>query len=394
MNVANKIPDLARQQLAADADPLVVKVGTRCLTQPDGRLDENQVESIAEQLVQIGAGMDRRVALVSSGSVGAGIGLLQLDERPTDLPSLQAAAAVGQSHLIESYNRAFQRHGLLAAQVLLTADDINDRRRYLNFRNALRALFDFGVIPIVNENDTVRTKELARTVGDNDQLAAMVANALGAPLVILTDVEGLFDGDPDDKGSALIPVVDSIDSQTEGLVTTSDDDSRVSLSTGGMGSKLEAAQIVTQAGESVILANGRRENVLVDLMNGECLGTLLLGQGAVIAERKRWIGFAAQPVGTLEIDSGAAAALVEQGKSLLPVGVTSSRGNFEKGDLVSLVDPSGEEIARGLTNYGSIDIQKIMGLPSESIVGALGRMPYSVLVHRNDMALVREPDAS
>jgi len=389
------VTDLARQQLAHDADPLVVKVGTRCLTNADGTLDEEQVAAIAEQLVAIGAGAERRVVLVSSGAVGAGIGLLGLSERPTDLPSLQAAAAIGQSHLIEAYNRAFQEHGLLAAQVLITADDINDRRRYLNVRNALRAMFDYGVIPIVNENDTVRTEELARTMGDNDRLAAMVTNLLRAPLlVILTDVDGLYDGHPDDDDSSVIGMVSVIDEETQQLVSTHQGGRGPSLSTGGMASKLRAAQLATAAGESVVLANGRRPDVLVDLLKGKPLGTLIPGQGGRVGERKRWIGFAAQPIGALELDGGAVRAIEEQGGSLLPVGVTGVTGVFDKGDPVSLIDQAGVEIARGLTNYSSDDMSKILGCPTEAIAGVLGRMPYGVAVHRNNMTLVRDPEAS
>lgn len=386
--------DLARQQIARDASSVVVKVGTRCLTRPDGALDEDQVERIAQQLVKIGAGHERNVVLVSSGAVGAGIGLLGLKERPTDLASLQAAAAIGQSHLIEAYNRAFQEHGLLAAQVLLTADDINDRRRYLNVRNALRAMFDYGVIPIVNENDTVRTDELSRTMGDNDQLSAMVTNLIRAPLlVILTDVDGLYDGHPEDKDSHVIDMVESIDSGTQELVQTGSQEG-VSLSTGGMASKLRAAQLATAAGESVILANGRRPDVLIDLMKGEMLGTLMPGQGTRVNERKRWIGFAAQPLGLLTIDSGAIHALESNGGSLLPVGITDVTGEFDKGDLVSIADRGGEEIARGLSNYSAEDLSQILGQPSEAIAGILGRMPYAVAVHRNDMTLVRGPAAN
>lgn len=390
------MPDLARQQIAADAELVVVKIGTRCLAQADGSLDEDQVESIAKQLVDIGAGTTRRVVLVSSGAVGAGIGLLGLTKRPTDLANLQAAAAVGQSHLIEVYNRAFQEHGLLAAQVLLTADDINDRRRYLNTRNALLALFEYGAIPIVNENDTVRTEELARTMGDNDKLAAMVTNLVRAPLlIILTDVDGLYDGDPKHAESRVIEMLPEVDATAEGFVTTGPNGGRgVALSTGGMASKLEAAQLATQAGESVILANGRRPNVLVDLMAGEPLGTLLPGRGEQITERKRWLGYAAQPVGAMTLDAGAVRAVVEKGKSLLPVGVSAVTGSFDKGDLVSLVDAAGEEVARGLTNYSSHDMAQILGLPSEAIAGVLGRAPYAVAIHRNDLSLVRGGPAS
>lgn len=381
--------DLTRQQIASDAHLVVVKVGTRCLARPDGSLDEDQVEAIAKQLVMIGAGTTRRVVLVSSGAVGAGIGLLGLPKRPTDLPSLQAAAAIGQSHVIEAYNRAFQEHGLLAAQVLLTADDINDRRRYLNVRNALLALFDFGAIPIVNENDTVRTVELARTVGDNDHLAAMVTNLIRAPLmIILTDVEGLYDGHPDDEDSSVIGMVHAIDEKTEEFVSNKSREGP-SLSTGGMASKLAAVQIATQAGESVILANGRRPNILVDLMAGEPLGTLIPGQGVQVTERKRWIGYAAQPVGAVTLDAGAVRAVEKQGRSLLPVGMTKVTGLFQKGDLISLLDDKGEEIGRGLTNYSSGDMTKLCGVPSEQIEEVLGRAPYTVAIHRNDLTLVR-----
>ncbi|MEN0109278.1 MAG: glutamate 5-kinase [Planctomycetota bacterium] len=382
--------DLARTQLAVDADPVVVKVGTRVLTRPDGTLDAKRVEALAEQLVAVGAGRDRRVVLVSSGAVGAGIGRLGLTERPTDLAGLQACAAIGQNALIEAYQRAFARHGRVAGQVLLTADDINDRGRYLNVRNALRALFDYGAIPIVNENDTVRTAELAKTVGDNDQLAAMVTNLLCAPLlVILTDVDGLFDGDPHADHTRVIPVVDSLDGQGDAVVVAGAADGGPRLSTGGMASKLEAAQSVTEAGETVILANGRRDNVLIDLLAGEPIGTLIPGAGQLVNSRKRWIGFAAKPVGSLTLDEGAVEAVENEGRSLLPVGVVAVVGEFDKGDVVSLCDSKGSEVARGLTNYSSGDLQRIHGQSSEAIVGILGRRPYREAIHRNHLALVR-----
>lgn len=389
------MPDLTRQQLAADADPLVVKVGTRCLARPDGSLDEAQVEAIAEQLVRIGAGRFRKVVLVSSGAVGAGIGRLGLTQRPSDLASLQAAAAVGQSCLIEAYNRALQRHGLSAAQLLLTVDDINDRRRYLNVRNALGALFEFGAVPIVNENDTVRTDELSRNVGDNDRLAAMVTNLVRAPLlIILTDVEGLYDGDPNHAESKLIGTVNAVDGATESVVKSGAHAPGPALSKGGMASKLQAVQVATAAGESVILANGRRPGVLVDLLAGEPIGTLFPGSGHRVGERKRWIGFAARPLGSLSLDGGAVRAVSTQGRSLLAIGVTGVSGVFDKGDLVALLDGSGVEMARGLTNYSSNDLQRILGQPSEAIPEILGRMPYSVVVHRNDMTLVRQASES
>lgn len=383
-------PDLTRLELVKDANPLVVKIGTRSLTHPDGSLDRDQITSIAEQLVAIGAGGKRHVALVSSGAVGAGIGRLGLTQRPTDLAGLQAAAAVGQSALIEAYHSAFEKHGRVAAQVLLTADDFNDRRRYLNVRNTLRSLFDCGAIPIVNENDTVRTEELARNVGDNDRLAAMLTNLLRAPLmVMLTDVEGLYDGDPSDSSSSLIGMVNEIDESTGAVVQPHASKPGLALSKGGMASKLEAAQIATDAGECVILANGRRPNVLIDLLAGEPIGTLLPGVGGQVRSRKRWIAWAAQPMGELCLDAGAVEAVENQGASLLPVGLTDVRGEFTKGDVVSLIDPHGEEVARGLSNYDGSDLRMIVGKSSGEVAAILGRMPYAEAVHRNDLALVR-----
>ena len=233
---------MTRSEIVAAADTVVVKVGTRVLTNTSGVLDLDRVAAVAQQL---SAAMDsgRRMVLVSSGAVGAGIGRLGLDQRPTDLGELQAVAAVGQSRLIEVYNQALEAHGRHAAQVLLTADDLDRRDRYLNIRNTLLALFEFGAVPIVNENDTVRVDELQRNVGDNDRLAAVVTNLLRAPLlVLLSDVEGLYDGDPSDPGSSVISEVDSIDGSTIALVGGSANAGAVSLSTGGMASKLEAAQ--------------------------------------------------------------------------------------------------------------------------------------------------------
>ncbi|TWT43271.1 glutamate 5-kinase [Botrimarina hoheduenensis] len=383
-------PDLARLQIAEDADPLVVKVGTRALTHPDGSLDQKQIESLSEQLVAIGAGTTRRVALVSSGAVGAGIGRLGLKQRPTDLAGLQAAAAIGQGALIEAYHRTLTKHGRVAAQVLLTADDFHERRRYLNVRNTLESLFAFGAIPIVNENDTVRTEELARNVGDNDRLAAMLTNLLRAPLlIILSDVEGLYDGDPNDSASQVIGMVNELDETTNAFVRAGDNRPGPALSKGGMGSKLSAAQIAVEAGESVILANGRRPNVLIDLLAGAPIGTLLPGVGGHVASRKRWIAWAAHPQGQLRLDTGATRAVDDQGASLLPVGITAIVGTFSKGDVVSLRSPEGQEIARGLTNYDAEDLRKIAGKTTEEVATILGRVPYVEAVHRSHLALVR-----
>jgi glutamate 5-kinase len=376
--------DLLRQEIVATADPLVIKVGTRVLTHADGTLNEERIARLAEDLNSI-RDRGRRVVLVSSGAVGAGMSLLGLSRRPTDLARLQAVAAVGQTRLIETYDRTFCRHGRRAAQVLLTAEDIQHRIRYLNVRNTLFSLLDFGVIPIINENDTVAVDELANTFGDNDRLAALVTNLLRAPLlIILSDVDGLFDGDPASGNAHVITTVEQLDDSIRSLVR----DKATGLSKGGMTSKLEAARIVTSAGESVIIASGRQPEALGQVLAGQPLGTLFVPRGKSVSQRKRWIGFSARPKGKLNLDAGAARAIVRQGRSLLAIGVLAVEGKFEKGDVVTLCDPEGREIARGLTNYRADDVQKIRGLKSARIAQVLGSCPYDEVVHRNNLTLV------
>jgi len=379
-----------RQTIAKQADTVVVKVGTRVLTDERGGLDLDRLASIAEQ-VALAADGGRRIVLVSSGAVGAGIGRLRLDRRPVDLAQLQAAAAVGQSRLIEVYNQALERHGRHAAQVLLTADDLNQRDRYLNIRNTLLALFQYNAVPIVNENDTVRVDELQRNVGDNDRLAAVVTNLLRAPLlVLLSDVEGLFDGDPRSASAKVVPVVDDINDDVLAMVDRRTDGGP-QLSTGGMASKLAAARIATTAGENVVVANGLRANVLSHILAGEPIGTLFTAGDGSISSRKRWIGWTAQPSGRLVLDAGAINALKKKGTSLLPVGVVRVEGEFGKGDIVSIIGegPSSKgEIARGLTNYGSAEIELIRGRPTGDIASLLGHCPYQEVVHRDNLVLV------
>jgi glutamate 5-kinase len=379
--------DPVRQEIAATSKTVVVKVGTRVLAHEDGSLDPNRVTAIAEQIVQLLA-QNRQVVLVSSGAVGAGIGRLGLKTRPGDLAHLQAVAAVGQSRLIESYNRALEAHGRHAAQILLTADDLNDRMRYLNVRNTLLALFQYGALPIINENDTVRVDELQRNVGDNDRLAAMVTNLIRAPLlVLLSDVEGLYDRHPSDPQAQVIPLVMQLDAamrefQRQAAVVAGPNH----LSRGGMASKLEASRLAVLAGESVVIANGRRPNVLVEIMAGETVGTLILAQGPAVTSRKRWIGLTAQPCGRLFLDAGAQQAIERQGRSLLAIGVKRIEGNFQKGDVLALCREDGQEIARGLTNYGSEELRRIAGQPTERIRDILGHRPYEEVVHRDNLA--------
>jgi glutamate 5-kinase len=366
--------DLVRQEIAASADTIVVKVGTRVLTHEDGTLDEEQIARLGDELCQL-IDLGRRVVLVSSGAVGAGMSQLGLRQRPQDVARLQAVAAVGQARLIETYDRVFRKHNRSAAQVLLTADDLDDRTRYLNVRNTLRALLDFQAVPIINENDTVAVEELAARFGDNDRLAALVTNLLRAPLlVILSDVDGLFDGDPRQGGAQVIPIVDEV--------------SQGGFGTGGMASKLNAARIATTAGENVVIASGRRPGVLLQIARGESVGTLFLAKGKSISPRKRWIGFSAQPCGRLTIDAGACAAIVSQGRSLLAIGIVAVEGQFRKGDLVKLCDEQGVEIARGLSNYHVDEVQRIRGLRSDRIAQVLGHRPYEEVVHRDNMAVL------
>jgi glutamate 5-kinase len=376
---------LFRQQVTSAAHTVVVKVGTRVLTQADGTLNHKRIEQLAEEIHALHAA-GRRTVLVSSGAVGAGVGLLGLKARPTDLAKLQAVAAVGQTHLIQSYDRVFAKHGRRAAQVLLTIEDVDDRLRYLNVRNTLHSLLDFGAVPIVNENDTVSVEELKTTFGDNDRLAAMVTNLLRAPLlIVLSDIEGLYDGDPALPSSRLVSTVERIDEHVLAYVR----DRKTGQSKGGMASKLEAARMVTTAGENVIIASGHETNTLTRIMAGETVGTLFVAQGKGISPFKRWLGFSAQVRGPIQLDEGARKAIVEKGRSLLAAGVVGTQGEFQKGDVVALCDAEGTVIARGLTNYSSADVERIKGIKSEKIAQVLGQRPYEEVIHRDNLAIVK-----
>ncbi|MCE9607099.1 MAG: glutamate 5-kinase [Planctomycetia bacterium] len=375
--------DPLRRELAVSATTMVVKVGTRTLTRPDGSLDESRIEALTMQLHMLMLG-GRKVVLVSSGAVASGMGRLGLTERPRDLPKLQAVAAVGQSYLVQTYDRLFRVVGRQAAQVLLTADDLDERARYLNVRNTLLTLLEYGAVPIINENDTVSTEELQTTFGDNDRLAAMVTNLIRAPLlVLLSDVEGLFDGDPHDPNSKLISTVTKLDDSIYSLVR----DKKTGLSKGGMGSKLNAARAATLSGENVIITSGRDFGVLSRIAAGENVGTLFVAQGQAITSWKRWLGFTAQPRGVLVLDEGARKAVEKDGRSLLAIGVVDVQGDFSKGDVVAVRDRAGVEFARGLTNYSAVECLRIKGMKTDAIGTALGHFPYHEIIHRDNMAV-------
>lgn len=365
-----------RRAILDRAATVVVKVGTNVLADAAGNLDKRRIESLADQLHRVTAS-GRRVALVSSGAIGAGVGLLKLRERPTELPHLQACAAVGQPALMQLYQDALARHGVTAAQVLLTAGDFDHRVRYLNARNTLRTLFEYGCLPVINENDTVSVAEIKFT--DNDQLAAMVANLLAAPLlVLLTNVDGLFSADPRvDPTAARLTTVERIDPAVTRLAA----ETQSRLGTGGMRSKLRAAKVATAAGGAVVIADGSVDGVLDRVFAGEEVGTLFLPDGDALPARKRWLGLTAQPKGQLVLDAGAAQAVRTQGKSLLPVGVRRVLGEFGRGDVVVLCDEAGEELARGLVNYASVEAGQLAGKKTG------GGASYVELVHRDNLVL-------
>ena len=378
-----KLPDLVRDDVVLSARTWVVKVGTSVLTGPDGTLDPARIGHLAEQISAVMA-TGRKVALVSSGAVGAGMGQLGLTRRPDNLRQLQAAAAVGQAYLIRAYDEGLRRHGRHAAQLLLTHEDFDSRPRYLNMRNTLTALFEWDAVPVINENDTISVDEIK--FGDNDLLAAMVTNLLRAPLlVILSVVDGLYRTDPGSGGlGEPIRLVPNLDGDVLGLAGTS----RSALGTGGMRSKLEAARSVTRAGGSVIIASGKAPEPLTRILAGEPVGTLFLARGSTQGARKRWIGLTARPRGHFVVDAGARRALEAGTKSLLAIGIVEVVGEFDKGDVVGIRDAEGLEFARGLTNYATAEARRIQGLRTEQARQALGQALYDEVVHRDNLVLI------
>lgn len=377
--------DSLRQHIAANARLIVVKVGTRVLTGPDGLLDAARIDSLGRQIDAVAA-RGVQVVLVSSGAVGAGMGRIGLTRRPEELAQLQAVAAIGQSCLIEAYERALRGRGRHVAQVLLVADDLQDRTRYLNIRNTLRTLLDYGAVPVINENDTISVEELRTSFGDNDRLAALVATLLDAPLlVLLSDVEGLFDRHPSEPGAAILPHVPRIDAAVDGLAR----DRPGGLSKGGMASKIAAARIVTEAGGNCIVASGRSDDCLERICAGAPVGTLFSsGRAVTMPAWKRWLGWSADARGTVVVDGGAREAVMTGGRSLLAAGVTALEGEFAAGDVVALTGSDGQVFARGLVNYPAAELRRIAGLRTDRIAAVLGYCPYEEVVHRDNLAVI------
>ena len=362
---------------------LVVKVGSGLISAPGQGLLPDRIGALADELAAL-AKDGREVVVVSSGAIAAGMARLGLTQRPRSIPEKQAAAAVGQSALMWHYEQAFARHEIRVAQVLLTQEDISARPRYLNARNTLQVLLRFRVVPVVNENDTVAVEEIK--VGDNDNLAALVAHLIDADLlVILTDVDGLYTGDPRvDPEARRLETVDAVTEEIERLVW--DADGQVSV--GGMSTKLEAARKVTSSGIPMVIASGRVPGTLRRVLRGEPLGTYFVPRGDRLAGRKRWIAFAVPPQGRLTVDAGARSALVERGKSLLPSGVVEVEGEFHAGEVVSLSAADGKEFARGLTNYDAAELRKIQGAKTKDLEERLGYKSFDEVIHRDNLVLL------
>jgi glutamate 5-kinase len=359
----------------------VVKIGSALLTNDGQGLDEVAISRWVDQLAALKQ-QGVEVVLVSSGAVAEGMTRLGWNVRPKELNRLQAAAAVGQMGLVQAYEANFQRHGTHTAQILLTHDDLTHRDRYLNARAALNTLLEMGVVPVVNENDTVVTDEIR--FGDNDTLAALVANLIEADgVVLLTDQHGLYTADP--RSNPQAELISQARAEDESLVAVAGSGGK--LGRGGMATKVRAAKLAARSGAITLIASGREEDVLLRLKQGEVLGTLLVPDRSPMAARKQWLAGHLQARGTLVVDAGAVLALTERGKSLLPAGVKGLSGGFTRGEMVLIADESGRIVARGLVNYGVEDARKIVGKPSSMISAVLGYISEEELVHRDNLVL-------
>ncbi len=365
----------------ADAKRLVIKVGSALVTNNGEGLDLAAIDEWARQIAELRQ-QHKEVVLVSSGAIACGMQRLGWVKRPSAVHELQACAAVGQMGLVQVYERAFSRHGLHTAQVLLTHEDLADRTRYLNARSTLTTLLKFGVVPIINENDTVVTDEIK--FGDNDTLGALVANLVDADgLIILTDQQGLFTADPRKVASAtLIAEARAGDPALEAMAGGAGSP----LGKGGMITKVLAAKRAANSGAHTVIANGREPDVMPRLARGESVGTLLISETQPLNARKQWLADHLQLNGRLLLDAGAVQALSD-GKSLLPIGVIEVQGDFERGAAVACISPQGIEVARGLANYSSSDARRIARRPSAEIEEILGYVDETELIHRDNMIL-------
>jgi len=373
-----------RKKILKNAKRILVKIGSGVLTGANG-LDRELIERLVDEIADLTA-QGHQFVVVSSGAIASGRHRMGFTKKLQSLPQKQAAAAVGQGRLMRVYSNAFGKHGLNVAQILLNMTDLTDRKRFLNTRNTLTTLMEWGVIPIINENDTVAVEEIK--FGDNDNLASMMANIIDANILInLTNTEGLYDRDPKRSGkSKLISLVREITEDIERAATAEADP----VGMGGMKSKIMAARKVTAFGIPFIIAPGKKKGILGDIFAGKNIGTLFLPMAEHLTSKKHWIAFTLKSHGKLHIDDGARDAIVNKGKSLLPSGVVKIEGTFCVGDPVTCIDTNGVIVAKGLVNYSNEEIEKIKGLRTNKINQVLGSKPYDEVIHRDNMAVSKE----
>jgi len=372
-----------RRELLKSVKRVVIKIGSRVLTDDDGGLDQGVIGRICGDIARLRE-QGTQVVLVSSGAIAAGRSELGLTEKPRTIPQKQAAAAIGQSRLMRAYEEALAPHGLKAAQLLLTSEDLGSRQRFLNARATIDTLLGFGIIPVINENDTVVVDEIK--FGDNDNLSALVTNVAESELlVILTDVEGLYSADPgQDPDARLIPLVKGITRELERAAGGSGS----SVGTGGMATKVAAAKKAAKNGVPTILIAGKRAGILSAAMRGDEVGTLFLPEGDGLNRRKHWIAYTLKPAGRVLVDDGAREMLITKGKSLLPSGVVGVEGRFERGACVRICAADGKEFARGLADYSGGEIVRLAGHKSSEIENILGYRYADVVVHRDNLVVL------
>lgn len=357
---------------------IVVKIGTSILASSTGELNISYIKDLIQDIISL-YNLGKEVILVSSGAIGAGMKKLEIKKRPKTIPLKQACASIGQSHLMHIYESYFQKSGQLVAQVLLTHKELKERKSYINVYNTLGTLIDFKVIPIINENDAVATEELK--FGDNDILAALVANLIRADLlIILTDVDGLWN----EKEAKIMEVVEEITPQVLNMAKKTSKE----VTTGGMSAKLTAADVATKCGVATIIANGKVSQILNKIVSGEKVGTLFKAKKESLAGRKRWIAYTLIPTGSIKVDNGAKYVIMKKGKSLLPSGIIEINDDFEQGDCIKIADQKGEEFARGLANYSSLELKKIKGKKTTQIEEILGYKYFDEVVHRDNLVLL------
>jgi len=364
------------------AKRIVVKVGTSTLAHQTGKLNLFQLEKLVRELADV-HNQGQEVLLVTSGAIGAGAGKLGLKQKPRTIPEKQAAAAVGQGVLLHMYEKLFAEYGAVVAQILLTREDIVNRKRYLNARHTLSTLIQYGVIPIINENDTVVVDEIR--FGDNDTLAALVAGLIDADLLILlSDIDGLYTGDPrTDTGAELINIIEEVTPEIEQLAGGTGSE----FGSGGMETKIQAGKIAINSGVNMVITNGQTEGIIRRVLSGQGTGTLFVPRENRLHSRKRWIAYGSRVQGKVVVDDGARRAITSSGKSLLPSGILHVDGRFESGHVVSVVSLEGGEFARGIINYSSEQVSLIKGKQTQEIGAILGHKDYDEVIHRDNMTV-------